>query len=188
MIAVNKTVLSQSQEGQNPLGTANAVNHPIRAAFSKTYFWLGLLLLAAFAVQDIAGLTWPWLAELQANHLYKQLSGLVLIAYLAHQWYCSLLRNRGFMQRALKLLNRHKFVGALAPVFFYAHAQHIGYAYLQVLSLVYFTIFLTGLFNVEITRIREHRFQNLWITVHVGLTTGLMFLVAYHIFISYYYQ
>ncbi len=92
------------------------------------------------------------------------------------------------MQKAAKLLNQHKLLGALAPVFFYAHAQHIGYAYLQALSLVYFAIFLTGLCNVEITRIRKHWFRKIWITVHVGLATGLVFLLGYHIYISYAYQ
>ena len=28
----------------------------------------------------------------------------------------------------------------------------------------------------------------LWITVHVGLSTGLLFLLTYHVFISYAYQ
>jgi len=53
------------------------------------------------------------------------------------------------MQKAAKLLNQHKLLGALAPVFFYTHAQHIGYAYLQVLSLIYFAIFLTGMSNTS---------------------------------------
>lgn len=161
---------------------------PAKSAFSKGYFLLGLLLLTAFAIQEFGDLSWPWLAELQADDVYKQLSGFALVGFLVHQWHCSLLRNQGLMQKAAKLLNRHKLLGASAPVFFYAHAQHIGYAYLQALSLVYFAIFLTGLCNVEITRIRKHWFQKIWITVHVGLATGLLFLLGYHIYISYAYQ
>ena len=163
-------------------------NKPVKSAFSKGYFCLGLLLLTAFAIQEFGNLSWPWLAKLQTDDVYKQLSGFVLVCYLVHQWRCSLLRNQGLMQKAAKLLNQHKLMGALAPLFFYAHAQHIGYAYLQALSLVYFAIFFTGLCNVEITRIRNDWFRKIWITVHVGLATSLVFLLGYHIFISYAYQ
>ena len=161
---------------------------PAKSAFSTGYFGLGLLLLTAFVILEFGSMSWPWLAELQADDVYQQLSGFALVGYLVHQWRCSLLRNQGFMQKAAKLLNQHKLLGALAPVFFYAHAQHIGYAYLQALSLVYFAIFFTGLCNVEITRIRKHWFQKSWITVHVGLATILVFLLGYHIYISYAYQ
>lgn len=161
---------------------------PAKSVFSKGYFCLGLLLITAFALQESLNLSWHWLAELQADDVYKQLSGYTLVGFLLHQWHCSLLRNQGLMQKAAKLLDRHKLLGALAPAFFYAHAQHIGYAYLQALSLVYFTIFLTGLCNVEITGIRKQWFRKIWITVHVGLATGLVFLLGYHIYISYAYQ
>ncbi len=103
-------------------------------------------------------------------------------------WRCSLFRNKGFTLKAAKLLNQHKLLWALAPVYFYAHAQHFGYAYLQALSLAYFAIFITGLCNFEITHIHKHWFHSIWIFVHVGLATGLVFLACYHIFISYAYQ
>lgn len=170
------------------LNAVDSACKPAKSVFSKGYFRLGLLLVMAFSVQELGNLTWPWLSELQSDDVYKQLSGFVLIGYLARQWRCSLLRNRGLMQQAAQLLNRHKLLGAMAPVFFYVHAQHTGYAYTQVLSLAYFGIFLTGLCNVEITGIHQDWFRKLWITVHVGLSTGLVFLLAYHIYISYAYQ
>jgi hypothetical protein len=159
-----------------------------KTAFSKVYFCLGLLLLTAFALQEFGNFNWHWLAKLQTDDVYKQLSGFALVGYLVHQWRCSMLRNQGLIQKAARLLHQHKLLGALAPVFFYVHAQHIGYAYLQVLSLVYFAIFITGLCNVEITHIHNHWFHTIWITVHVGLATALVFLLGYHIFISYAYQ
>jgi hypothetical protein len=187
MILLNKLITSW-WEKQTAFTMISPASKPARSAFSKGYFYLGLLLLTAFAIQEFGNLNWPWLAKLQTDDVYKQLSGFALVSYLVHQWRCSMLRNKGLMQKAAKLLHQHKLLGALAPVFFYAHAQHIGYAYLQVLSLAYFAIFITGLCNAEITRIRKHWFQKLWITVHVGLATGLVFLLGYHIYISYAYK
>ncbi|MGR9114870.1 MAG: hypothetical protein ACU85E_03835 [Gammaproteobacteria bacterium] len=168
----------------------NETHYPDSATqtFGKSYFYLGLALLTAFVIQASSDLRWAWLSELQADDLYKQLSGFALLTFLAHQWHCSVLRNRGLRRKALIILNRHKLLGSLAPFFFYAHAQTLGFAYLQILSLVYFAIFLTGLFNIEITRFRGSWFQPIWITVHVGLSMGLLFLLSYHIFISYAYK
>ena len=188
MILLNKLIMPRWQKKQSPSTTFSPISKPAKSAFSKGYFCLGLLLLTAFALQEFGTVSWPWLAKLQADDVYKQLSGFALVGYLALQWRCSLLRNQGLMQKAARLLNQHKLLGALAPVFFYAHAQHIGYAYLQALSLIFFAIFITGLCNVEITGIRKQGFRKIWITVHVGLATGLVFLLVYHIFISYAYQ
>ncbi len=188
MILLNKFITPRWQKKQIPSAMISPAGKPVKSAFSKGYFCLGLLLLTVFAVQEFGDLSWPWLAKWQADDVYKQLSGFVLVGYLAFQWRCSVLRNRGLMQQAAKLLSWHKQLGALAPVFFYAHAQHSGYAYLQALTLVYFGIFLTGLCNVEITGIRGLWFRKIWITVHVGLATTLLLLLGFHIYISYAYQ
>jgi len=176
------------QTKQSPSDISSHGRKPVRSVFKKGYFWLGLLLFAAFAIQEFGNFNWPWLAKLQANDVYKQISGFILAGYLLHQWRCSILRNEGLTQKAARLLNQHKMLGALAPAFFYAHAQHSGYAYLQALSLIYFAIFITGLCNFEITHIHKHWFHSFWIIAHVGLATGLVFLVCYHLFISYAYQ
>lgn len=173
---------------QSPSTMINHANKPVKSSFRKGYFYLGLLLLTAFAIQEFGNLSWLWLAKLQADDVYKQILGFTLVVYLAHQWRCSILRNEGLAQKAAQLLNQHKLLGALAPAFFYVHAQHIGYAYLQALSLIYFAIFITGLCNFEITHIHKHWFYSFWIIVHVGSATSLVFLLGYHIFISYAYQ
>lgn len=154
----------------------------------NNYFYLGLLLMVAFILQESFAWRWPWLASLQGDDFYKQLSGFALIAYLAHQWHCSVLRNEGLMHKACKIISRHKWIGSLAPLFFYAHSQQLGFAYIQGLSLVFFAVFLTGLLNSEIVQIHKPWFRPVWITLHVGLSTALLLLLSYHVYMSYAYQ
>ncbi|MCD2450951.1 hypothetical protein GO003_011155 [Methylicorpusculum oleiharenae] len=154
----------------------------------KNYFYLGLILMLLLGVFIAYEWRWAWLSELQADDVYKQLSGFAILTYLAHQWHCSVLRNRGLMRLAGRLIHRHKVIGSLAPLIFFTHSQTIGFGYLQLLSLVYFALFFTGLFNVETMAIRNAWFHTLWVIVHVTLATGLLFLMGYHIYISYAYR
>lgn len=188
MILLNKLIAQTWQKKQTLSTLTSSPRRTAKSAFSKGYFCLGMLLLTAFAIQIFGNLNWPWLAKYQADDVYKQISGFTLVGFLVYQWRCSLLRNRGLIQKAARLLNHHKLLGAFAPLFFYAHTQHMGFAYLQALSVIYFAIFITGLCNVEITHIHKRWFYKIWIIVHVGLATSLVFLLGYHIFISYAYQ
>jgi len=154
----------------------------------KSYFGLGLGLFGAFVVQEVYRWQWPWLAAWQTDSIYKQLSGLALIVFLSQQWQCSLLRNQGNTALGNARLPRHKWLGTLAPLFFYAHAQHVGYGYLQALSWSFFVVFFTGLCNCEIMQIRQPWFRPLWLILHVGLATALLFLIGYHVVISYAYE
>jgi uncharacterized membrane protein len=154
----------------------------------KSYFWLGIGFFIAFFVQHVYRWQWPWLTVWQTQSVYKQLSGLALIVFMGHQWRCSWLRNQGQTVRGNALLPRHKWLGALAPLFFYAHAQHIGYAYMQALSGTFFAVVFTGLFNCEIVNLRRPWFRPLWLVLHIGLATALLFLIGYHIVISYTYE
>lgn len=158
----------------------------LKTLFSKGYARLGWLLLIAFAVQAIGNFNWLFLSTLQTNDVYQQLSGFVMVGFLAHQWRCALSRRHG--QNSPTRLSQHKLLGAFAPVFFYAHAQHLGYAFLQILSLSYFAIVMTGLGNIEVLRIHHNGFRTAWLIIHIGLATGLLVLLGYHVFISYAYQ
>ena len=155
---------------------------------NHSYFYLGVLLLAAFFIQDAFALKWAWLVQMQTNETFKQLTGLVLVSYLTHQWYLSVLRLRGRMETARIKLPRHKQLGALAPLVFYLHSHQIGYAYLFLLSSLYFANVAIGLFNQKIIGIQSKWFLYGWMIVHVALSVFIVILTSYHVFIALYYE
>jgi len=154
----------------------------------EAHFYLGVLLLLAFFAQDLFQLKWPWLAVLQTDETYKQLSGLVLVAFIGYQWYLSVLRAKGLSDRAQYQYQRHQWAGALAPLFFYLHAHQIGYTYLFLLSTIYFGNVALGLLNPLIALTNNKHLFNGWMVTHVGLAVFLVTLASYHIFTSFYYS
>jgi hypothetical protein len=155
---------------------------------SKFYVVLGLLLLLAYLLQDMLSFKWLWLVELQTEETYKQVSGMLLVGFVAYQWRLSLSRARGRFQTARAKLPKHKLWGALAPAFFYLHAHRIGYAYLFLLSGVYLSNVAVGLLNHEVLQIRQRWFLTGWLVVHVSLAVLLVILLSYHVLIAFYYQ
>jgi len=154
----------------------------------RGYFWVGLGLLVLFVLQQTTGLHLEVLTALQTDDLYKQLSGFVLFGFVTHQWYFSFLRMQKAFPKATRTAELHKLFGVLAPLLFIIHAQKLGYAYQIALSLSFFSVFITGLFNPETTNVRNSWFRPVWTVMHVGVATLLPFVVAYHVFITYWFE
>ncbi len=162
---------------------------PLVAMFKgHGYFRIGLGLLVLFVIQQAAGLHPGVLAALQADDLYKQLSGFTLFGFIAYQWYFSLLRVQKALPKAACNAELHKQFGVLAPLLFFFHSLELGHAYQMILSLTFFTVFLTGLFNPETTNIRGSSFRLAWTVMHVGMATLLPFVITYHVFITYWFE
>ena len=152
------------------------------------YFYIGIVLLIAFWLQDAFGLKWQWLEQAQSNEIYKQCSGFLLMFYLFHQWLISLLRLHGKIQSAWSNYPWHLWFGALAPLVFYFHSTQFGYAYQFWLSMVYFGTIVIGLLNHETLSIKKMRFYNSWITAHVSSSLFVIVLMGYHIYVVYMYE
>ncbi|MDD1644526.1 MAG: hypothetical protein LUQ29_14855, partial [Methylococcaceae bacterium] len=72
MILLNKLITPCRQKKQILSTMISPASTPTKSVFSKGYFCLGVLLLTAFALQEFGNWSWPWLAELQADDVYKQ--------------------------------------------------------------------------------------------------------------------
>jgi ferredoxin-NADP reductase/CRP-like cAMP-binding protein len=157
---------------------------------SRTYVYVGLALFAAFALQDLLGLKWPWLEAVQAGESYKRWSGLALTGFMAAQWYLPLLRAQGKLRESARFYPLHKYLGVLAPLFFFIHSTRFGYAYLLMLSSVFFANIVLGIFNKELVSDPERRktYSQYWMILHVTLSVLTVSLLIYHIFMAFYYD
>jgi hypothetical protein len=100
------------------------------------------------------------------------------------------LRWRGHLKAAARQYHLHKLQGAISPLLFYIHSTALGYAYTFALSLVFFANFALGLVNQEM--IPESRYKKLyaqyWLSTHIVLSTSMISLIVYHIYVVFAYK
>ena len=157
------------------------------ATQNQSYFYLGLLLLFAFAVQDLFQLKWPWLEAMQKIENYRIGSGIFLALYISGQFILPVKRWQGIFKDTIRHYQLHKLQGALAPLIFYIHTTHLGgYAYLKLLPYVYFANFLLGLFSHERLSNPKYKkiYQFYWLPTHIFLSVVLIGLIVFHAYIA----
>ena len=156
------------------------------------FFYIGLILLLLFPLQALIGWQPARLAELQQIDKYKMWSGLVLAIYLGMQWVLPGLRLAKKPKLVKRFYTLHKQVGVFAPLMFYMHSMQWGYAYLMVLSIVFFANIAIGLFSVDVVgqymKVYRKQYTFWWMVMHVSLSVVTMGMMLYHIYISFAYQ
>jgi ferredoxin-NADP reductase len=162
-----------------------SVPEPNKVNQSKSYLYLGMTLFVAFLAQDLFAWKMPWLENLQTQEPYKIYSGLLLVFYILTQFIMSY---NNFCEKphvSASKYQQHKFRGAFAPLIFFIHSTQFGVAYQLMLSMVYFSNLLLGLFNHEIikTPIIRIRYFKLWLPLHIVLSLLLITLVGFHIYV-----
>lgn len=147
---------------------------------------LAALLLAAYIVQDAAGIRWEWLAQLQTIDLYKYISGSCLLIYIGWQWHIFLARQRGVKIQGVLVL--HQRSGAFAPILFYFHSAQAGYGYLAILSWIFFANVIVGVASPIGVNIRSKTYTASWVILHVLLAALTVILAVFHAYIAVYYK
>jgi ferredoxin-NADP reductase len=152
---------------------------------SKTYFYLGIGLFLAFLFQEFFQLKLPWLETLQAQENYKIYSGLFVVLYMASQFIMPYNKSCEIPHACASIYHQHKLRGAFAPLIFFIHSTQFGVAYLFMLSLVYFSNLLLGLFNHEriINPILRISYFKIWLPIHIILSVLTVALIAFHVYV-----
>ncbi|VAW97871.1 hypothetical protein MNBD_GAMMA23-2506 [hydrothermal vent metagenome] len=152
---------------------------------SKSYYYIGLLFFILFSAQLALDIKFSWLENLQMTESYKIYSGLFLALYILSQFIMPYNKSCKVPHVTARIYQRHKFRGAFAPLIFYFHSTSLGSSYLLLLSAVYFSNFLLGLFNHERIKhsIRRLNYFKYWLSVHIALSVLLVGLVGFHTYI-----
>lgn len=150
---------------------------------------LGLILLFLFFAQCILKLEWIWLSELQTEEMYKRWSGLAVALVITFQWVLTLTRTvNKWKKHSPKMINIHKWLGALSPLFFYVHSIHLGYGYLLLLSYLFFANALLGYINLDVIKNNSDWLFKGWMIVHVAFSIIITTLMFFHIGVVFYYK
>lgn len=155
---------------------------------NKNYFFIGLVFLILFAVQDEFGI--KFFESTREGEIFKRWTGLLLTLYIAAQFILPVVRLTGRVKLAAQHYQIHKLQGAFAPIVYYIHSTTMGYGYLGILSAVFFGNFILGLFNHEMMAkpSNKKRYSNQWLVSHVFLAVILVGLIGYHIYIVLLYK
>lgn len=156
----------------------------------QVFMTIGLILVAAFLLQALFQIKWPWLENIQVLESYKRWSGLGLLLYMGGQWILPYLRFNGRFKAAARHYRLHKRQGAFMPLVYYFHSTAFGYGYLLALSSFLFANLVLGFLEpgVAARPAFRQRYSFVWLATHVALSVLIMALVAYHIFVVFYYQ
>jgi methionine sulfoxide reductase heme-binding subunit len=150
----------------------------------------GLALFAAYMLQHALGLHWQALVALQQEQLYRIGSGLLLLLLILFQWYFSRIKANPkiSVEKSITHQNLHKWMGALSPVIFYLHAASPGFAYLFVLTFLFFSNLLLGLFNYEALPLKKQWFFQLWMIMHISISCLITSLILVHVAVVVYFE
>lgn len=156
----------------------------------KGYPIVGLFLFAAYLIQYFFELHWQTLLRLQQQEWYKIGSGITLLLLILFQWYLSRIRANSKISagKSIRHNNLHKWVGALSPLIYYLHAVVPGYAYLLVLTILFFGNLLLGMVSNETVPIKNQWYFQGWMILHISISCLITALVLVHISMVVYYE
>ncbi|MBB6463107.1 hypothetical protein [Flammeovirga kamogawensis] len=153
------------------------------------YFYIGSTLFILFVLQDALQLRWEGLYQLQEDQFYRRWSGLGLLFIILFQWTLSIVRSvEKWQAKSIAFYKVHNWLGALTPLLFYLHSMELGFAYLFILSITFFSNFLMGMFNFDVIKTTSKLFFQGWMIVHVSLSLLITTLTFYHIWVVFYYE
>lgn len=155
---------------------------------NKPFFFLGIFCCALLITHYFIPVQWQTLMELQSNDLYKQLSGFTMLAFVLLQWRLAHLKTMQRIIAARSNLKTHQWIGALAPLLIFLHSMQTGHAHQTALLYLFIAAIITGLLSFHTIKIRKQWFIVGWTIVHITLATAVLALMAFHIYVVYWYS
>lgn len=147
-----------------------------------------LTLTAAYVTQAALGAQPAPLLEAQGRDLWRQVTGGMLLVFLATQWVMPWLRLSGELGRAARFLPGHRLLGAAGPLLLYLHSAKLGYGHLSILGITFLSNVLVAALDPVALAKRRPVARGAWVVAHVTLSTALIALACHHVVIGVYYE
>ncbi|MCZ6458009.1 MAG: cyclic nucleotide-binding domain-containing protein, partial [Gammaproteobacteria bacterium] len=170
------------------VGHAPVHTTPEHGAAKLLQLAVTLGMCAYYLVQSALGWGLSAIVALQQIDAYRFTTGSLLIAFIGYQWYLPYLRLT--RRLALTAMERHSYLGMLAPVLLYLHSVSLGFAYTVVLSSLF--VFNTMVGAVDKTLIRNlewrQRFHRFRLLVHIPSSCLITVLALIHMVFALAYK
>ena len=155
---------------------------------NQAYLVLGMSLVTLFTAQLLLGLRWEWLVQLQADEVYRQITGYLLLAYILLQSRLGIKRLCQHLNSLRKEFDSHKIQGVFAPVLFYIHSTEVGFAYQMFFAFVFLGNCIVGYMNPHALKCGNRLYLMSWTITHISLAILTLALMSFHIFVVYTYS
>ena len=174
-------------QGRRQVYIRKSISPALPIAVIAVWRWrvAGVMGVLLYVAQDLLGLRWEWLAQLQTVDAFKYVTGAGLLSYLGWQWWLSY---AGLKGRILpRLLVWRQRTCALVPLLIYAHSVEMGYGYLAALSWTFFGSMLIGVWSPLGVKVNSRYLTASWAVIHVPLAAlTVVVLGIFHTYIAVY--
>ena len=173
-------------EGRRQVYIRKSIPPALPIAVVAVWRWrvAGVMGALLYVAQDLLGLRWEWLAQLQTVDAFKYVTGAGLLSYLGWQWWLSY---AGLKRRILPrlLVWRHR-TCALVPLLIYAHSAEIGYGYVAALSWTFLGSMLVGVGSPLGVKVNSRYLTASWVVIYVPLAALTVVLGVFHTYTAVY--
>lgn len=145
------------------------------------YAYMGLFAVVVAAVNLAASLQVIALPGV-SDFLWQVVTGCLLLAVLLQQFWMMRRRWTSTLKRADLIV--HRWAGVAAVFLFALHAVRLGHIWMTVVTVLFFVITLTGVFNKEILRFQTRAAYLTWLAIHVAASVSILPLIAIHIWVA----
>ncbi|MCJ7873832.1 hypothetical protein Q4577_13870 [Marinovum sp. 2_MG-2023] len=152
----------------------------------RPYAMLGLFGLALITTVFTAGVALRPAFDLTLS--WQIVTGALLVTGMAYQWMLLVARQTGKAAEVRRHYAAHRWVGVGMTLLFAVHAVRFGHAWTSVLAMCFIAVAATGLLNREVIPYRSKLLYNVWLWLHIALSSALIPLTALHIWIALTYQ
>jgi len=156
---------------------------------NNIYIIWNVVTVFLYWLQFIAGWSWPWLERRQEMTGFKQVTGMVIFAFLFFQNALFMTRSRLSWKNYQKnIYQLHSQSSVFSMPLLYLHTMKMGHQYTFLFSLAYCLNVLLGSFAPKPFKIRNKQYGFYWMVGHVAFSTFISFFIFFHIFMTFYYN